>query len=109
MEGETPPPGAGFETETLPNPCAARSCAVKFTISWLELTNVVSRGLPFQFTADVGTKPVPATLTANGPMLPAVALGGENDVIAGAPLAKGVTTNVKAFEVPPGSGFTTVI
>ena len=42
-------------------------------------------------------------------MLPAAALGGVKPVIAGAPLATGLTMNVTALEVPPGAGFTTVI
>jgi hypothetical protein len=41
-------------------------------------------------------------------MVPAVALEGLKDVIAGAPLATGFTTKVIALDVPPGSGFTTV-
>jgi hypothetical protein len=81
---------------------------VKLTVSWAELTNVVSRALPFQFTTEVGTKPVPATLTMNGPAVPAVTFGGLNEVIVGAPFASGLMMNVIALEVPPGSGFTTV-
>jgi hypothetical protein len=108
LEGETPPPGAGFETDTLPEPAVAKSCVVKFTVNCDELTNVVARGLPFQFTTEVCTKPVPATLTAKGPIVPAVALGGVNPVMVGAPFATGLTTNVSALEGPPGSGFETV-
>jgi len=96
-------------TDTLPEPWVARSSVVKFTIICDELTNVVSRGLPFQFATAVGAKFVPAILTVKGPIVPAVVLGGVNEVIAGAPLGTGFTTNVSAFELPPGSGFTTVI
>ena len=109
LEGETPPPGAGLETDTPPEPAVARSCVVKFTINCDELTKVVARGLPFQLTAEVCTKPVPATLTAKGPIVPAAALGGVKPVMVGAPFATGLTTNVSALDVPPGKGFATVI
>ena len=86
----------------------ARSCVVKFTVSCDALTKVVARGLPSQFTTDVCTKPVPATLTVNGPIVPAVALGGLNPVMVGAPFATGLTTRVSALDAPPGDGFATV-
>jgi hypothetical protein len=55
-----------FETETLAGPGNAASWNRIKAVSWPELTNVVARGEPFQFTTeDALSKFEPATLSVN--------------------------------------------
>jgi len=74
-------------------------------VSWVLLTNVVDRSLPFQRAAEPETKLEPFTVKVKaGP--PAVALEGDKDVKLGTRL---VIVNVTALEVPPpGEGLKTV-
>jgi len=46
------------------------------------LTNVVTRGLPFQLTTDAEVKPVPLTVSEKAPLV-AIADDGESDVTVG--------------------------
>jgi hypothetical protein len=70
---EFPPPGvttvtaAVVDAETSEARIAAFSCD--------ELTNVVTRGVPFQFTVEAATNPEPLTVNVN-PATPDVVLGG---------------------------------
>jgi len=68
-------------------------------VSCVELTNVVGTLFKLKLACEPCTKPLPLTVSVNaGP--PAVALGGEMDVIARGALA-GVIVSVAALEVPP--------
>jgi hypothetical protein len=79
---EVPPPGAGLTTVTEALPAAAISAAVMAAMSCVALPYVVVRGLPFQFTVEPETKPLPVTVSVK-PAAPAVAPAGDNDVSAG--------------------------
>jgi hypothetical protein len=96
---EVPPPGAGLVTVTLNVPAVAMSEARIAAVTCVPLTNVVTRALPFTFTLVPLTKPVPFTVSVN-PGLPAVALGGESEVIVGATAALIVTLRL-AVAVSP--------
>src|SRR5262249_39656000 len=62
---ETPPPGAGLETVIDTVPMVATSEAGIDAVNCALLTNVVDRGLPFQFTTDVGANPAPLIVIVN--------------------------------------------
>jgi hypothetical protein len=62
---ELPPPGAGVVTVTTIWAAVARSAEVISTLSWLGLTNVVVRPLPFQFTRELELKFAPVTVSVN--------------------------------------------
>jgi hypothetical protein len=96
---DVPPPGAGLFTVTLNVPAVAMSEARIAAVTCVPLTNVVTRALPFTFTLVPLTKPVPFTVSVN-PGLPAVALGGESEVIVGATAALIVTLRL-AVAVSP--------
>src|SRR2546426_39613 len=100
-EPETPPPGPAVPTEPCAGPAVARSAAGIAAVSWVALTKVVVRAVPFQRTPEPFTKLLPLTVMVNAAS-PVVALVGDSDVSAGAGL---VTENVWAAEVPPpGAG-----
>src|SRR5579863_10027363 len=81
------------------------SVARMAAVSFVELTNVVTRGLPIQSTVEPLTKFVPFTVSVNAPE-PALAVVGEIVVIVGTGL---FTVNATEFEVPPpGAGLVTV-
>ena len=63
---DVPPPGAGLKTVTLADPAVAMSAAEMLADSWVSLTYVVVRSLPFQRTTEPLTKFVPLTVRANG-------------------------------------------
>src|SRR5881227_1485368 len=94
---ELPPPGAGLFTTICPEPPSARSAAVRATCNCVELANVVTRSLWFHCAFEVGTKPVPVTVTLR-PARPAVTVFCESEEITGAGLFTG---NAAAVEVPP--------
>ena len=81
-DAEVPPPGAGVNTVTWAVPTAAMSPAAIAACSCVLLTNVVARGLPFQFTTDVLVKPDPFTVRVKPPA-PANALDGESELATG--------------------------
>jgi hypothetical protein len=76
---EVPPPGVGFVTVMEAVPVAAMSVAGIAAVRRELLTKVVGRGLPFQFTTEVETKPVPFTVSVN-PGPPGPTLGGTRGV-----------------------------
>jgi hypothetical protein len=102
---DAPPPGVGLNTVTGTVPAATMSAAVIWAWSWVLLTNVVVRLLPFQRTTDVVAKFVPVAVSVKaGP--PAVALLGEIELSVGAGL---LIVNVWEADVPPpGVGVKTV-
>ena len=61
MGAEVPPPGAGFETWTLADPCADKLNAETSALRLPLLTNVVGSMLPFHKTFEPGTKFPPVT------------------------------------------------
>jgi hypothetical protein len=104
---EVPPPGAGFVTVTLSMPAVAMSLARIAAESWVELVNVVARGVPFQFTTDVLTNPRPIRESENA-ALPAEVLAGLRLLMPGVGLPEGSTKNGALFELPPpGAEFDT--
>src|SRR6266567_1154164 len=62
---DVPPPGLGFTTVTEAVLAVAISDTRMLTVNCELLTNVVARALPFQFTTDPETKPVPFTVSVN--------------------------------------------
>src|SRR5438270_10816821 len=74
-ESDIPPPGAGLKTVIEAVPKDAMLAAGTSAVSLLKLTNVVLRGIPFQFTTEVGTKPVPFTVRVNSPAPGAMLVG----------------------------------
>ncbi len=78
-EFDVPPPGKGLNTVTAGVPTAVTSLAGMETVSCVDETKVVVRGLPLMFTTDVLTKFVPFTVNVNAPE-PATTLVGERVV-----------------------------
>src|SRR5258708_7356193 len=62
---DTPPPGLGLLTVTVAVPATTTSAAEIDAVNCELLTNVVARALPFQFTTEPDTKPVPFTVSVN--------------------------------------------
>ena len=87
-EVEVPPPGAGVKTVTVALPKAAISFAEICAVIWVLLTNVVGRLLPFHWTTEVGTKPVPVTVSVKVEP-PTLALTGESALRVGDALGGG--------------------
>ena len=84
-EFDVPPPGAGFTTVTDAVPTVATFAAGTIAVSWVEETNVVVKGEPFQLTVEAGeveTKLVPFTVKVNWP-LPAMVDVGLIEVMVG--------------------------
>jgi len=77
-EFDVPPPGGGFVTVIVAVPATAISTAPIAAVTCDPLTNVVARGLPFQFTTAPATNPVPFTVKVNAspPGATAVGFGG---------------------------------
>src|SRR5271155_4898103 len=106
---EVPPPGAGFVTVIFAVPAVAMSLAKIAAVSCIEPTNVVTRGLPFQFTLELLMKPPPVTVSVNAAP-PAATDEGLRFETVGAGFAGASMKNVMSFEMPPpGAGVTTVI
>ncbi len=83
---ETPPPGAGLDTVTRIVPALAMSAARIDALNCVELTKIVLRGLPFQFTIDPDTKLAPLTVRTKF-AAPAEALDGASEVSPGTGLS----------------------
>jgi len=79
---EVPPPGAGLTTVTWAVAAVPMSLAGIAAVSCVLLTKVVVRSLPFHRTTELDRKFVPLTVRVK-PELPAVALEGEMELIAG--------------------------
>ena len=82
---DEPPPGAGLVTVTVTVPVMAISVAVIAAVNCVAFTNVVVLVAPLNLTTDVGTNPVPLTVSVKAAP-PAVALVGEREVAVGAGL-----------------------
>jgi hypothetical protein len=74
---DVPPPGAGLETVTEAVLAEARAEAGTSATSWWTFTNAVLSGVPFQFTTEVGTNPVPFTVSVR-PGEPGAAASGRS-------------------------------
>jgi len=88
---EDPPPGEGLTTVIDAAPAVAIRAAGTVAVSCVEETNVVARGVPFQFTVAAETNFVPFTVKVNcGP--PAVAQVGLIEVTVGTGLLIVITS-----------------
>jgi hypothetical protein len=76
------PPGTGVKTVTGTDPALARSVAVIAARSWVALTKVVVRAVPFQRTTEELAKPLPFTVSVK-PELLAEAVAGERVLATG--------------------------
>ena len=104
---EVPPPGVGVNTVTEAEPAVAMSAAEMAAVSWVLLTKVVVRDVPFHCTTEVDRKFVPVTVSVNAEP-PAVALLGETIVSVGMGFVA-LMVKARAPEVPPpGAGVNTV-
>src|SRR4030095_10617418 len=80
---DDPPPGLGFATVSEAVLAMAMSEARRLAVNWEPLMKVVARALPFQFTTDPETKPVPFTVTVNPAPPGATASGTKGWLISG--------------------------
>src|SRR5712691_8777609 len=96
---EVPPPGVVVYTVTGAEPAVVRSLAGMLAVSWVALTKVVVRVLPFHRTTEAGMKLEPVTVRVTGPP-PCSALLGESDPSVGTGL-RAVMVKATAAEVPP--------
>jgi hypothetical protein len=64
-DNEVPPPGAELTTVICAVPDWAMSEAGMSAVSWVVLTKLVVRGLPFHCSTEPGTKPDPCTPSTN--------------------------------------------
>jgi hypothetical protein len=104
---EVPPPGAGLLTVTLALPALAIPEAGTAALTCVALTYVVDSAVPFQFTAEADSNPLPFTVSVNAPDPAVVELGDKADTAGIGLLA--LMSNVEPAEVPPpGDGLTTV-
>jgi branched-subunit amino acid transport protein AzlD len=62
---DVPPPGAGLTTVTGAEPGTVRSLAGITAVSCVELTNVVTRAVPFHITEEAATNPLPPAVSVN--------------------------------------------
>jgi hypothetical protein len=86
-------------------PVEARSAAVIVARSWVALTTVVGRALPFQRTTDVATKLLPFTVSVR-PAVPAGVLAGDSVPATG---GGAITEKFRFPDVPPpGAGVKTL-
>jgi hypothetical protein len=107
LPAEVPPPGVGVNTVTEAVPAVAMSAAVICAWSWVLLTNVVARLLPFQRTTDVIAKFDPFAVRVKAAP-PATLLVGAMELRVGAGFVA-VMVNVLTTDVPPpGVGLKTV-
>ena len=103
---ETPPPGAGFTTETVGVPVAVRKLAGIAAVISVELTSVVAQFVPFHCTCDVPINPLPVTDKVNAPEL-ITADAGWSAEATGAGLEV-IAKDMPPDSPPPGVGFMTV-
>src|SRR4030095_14014808 len=86
---EVPPPGLGLNTVTEAVLAVAMSEAKMLAVNCELLTKVVVRSLPFQFTTEPGTKPVPFTIRLNSGPPGATASGTSGWLISGTGFGSG--------------------
>jgi hypothetical protein len=79
---DVPPPGVGLKTVTLAVPAVAMSAARIDAVTWVALTYVVVRFVPFHLTTDPEMKLVPFTVRVK-PAPPAVTELGLRLVVVG--------------------------
>src|SRR5690349_20400613 len=79
---ETPPPGAGVKTVTFEVPGTARSLAPIDACSWVALTKVVGRLVPFQRTTEPASNLLPLIVSVRAE-LPATIEVGDSVVTSG--------------------------
>ena len=79
---EVPPPGVGLKTVTLAVPAVAMSAARIDAVTWVALTYVVVRFVPFHLTTEPEMKLVPFTVRVKAAP-PAVAELGLRLVVVG--------------------------
>ena len=91
---------SGFSTVTEAVPAAAMSVAGIAAVSWVALTKVVVRLVPFQRTVAPLTKLLPFTVSVKPPP-PAVALLGERELNVGAGAACTVSVTIFATDGTP--------
>ncbi len=96
-DAELAPPELALDTETPLEPIAATSDAGIAPVSWVALTNVVGRGVPFQLITEPLRKFVPVTRSVKV-ALPAPRFEGESCVIVGAAAVEPVTVNRTMFD-----------
>ncbi len=85
---EVPPPGAGFETVTCAEPVLAISVEGIAAVTFVPLTKVVVRLLPFQCACKPEIKPAPVSVNVkSGP--PAAVLEGDRETRVGTGLEDG--------------------
>jgi hypothetical protein len=89
---DVPPPGVGFTTVTEAVAAFATSEARILAVSRDRLTKVVVRGLPFHFTTELETKPVPFTVSVNAAPPGLAASGTRGWLIRGAGFSVLVST-----------------
>jgi hypothetical protein len=86
---EAPPPGLGLNTVTEAVLAVPMSEERMLAVNCELLTNLVVRALPFQFTTDLDTKPVPFTVSVNPAPPGATASGTRGWLISGMGFALG--------------------
>src|SRR5438876_3601645 len=86
---EMPPPGPGLTIVTVAVLALAMSEVKTLAVNCELLTNVVARALPFQFTTDPETKPVPFTVSVNPAPPGATASGTSGWLISGTGFGSG--------------------
>jgi hypothetical protein len=68
-------------------------------VNWAALTKVVARALPFQFTNEPDTKPVPFTVSVNSAPPGAMASGTSGWLISGTGFAVHVTMDIPVTDL----------
>ena len=101
-----PPSGVGENTVIVAVPADAIFAAGTSADNCVLLLYVVVSAVPFHFTVDVFTKPVPVTTIVNEPP-PGVALPGLSAVSTGTGLLLEIIKGCGTLDPPPGAGFTT--
>jgi len=104
---DVPPPGAGFTAVSDRLPVAAKSEELRVTLTWVALTSVVERALPFTSITVDDTKPVPET-TMIGDAEFTVSVAGLSALIVGTGFGAVMAMDAAVDVPPPGVGFTAV-